>query len=107
MTAQVFVPLVLGLVLSVYVAIAITTWRRFRGAHVAHCPQSNTLALVTVDIGRAITTAVWDSADVRVASCSRWPEREGCGQLCVSQIAASPALTRVQRARSDSAPPRP
>jgi hypothetical protein len=96
MTAQVFVPLVLGLGLSVYVAIAIRTWRHFRGVHVVHCPQSNTLAAVTVDLGRAVTTAVWESADVRVASCTRWPEGERCGQPCVTQIAASPAPTRVK-----------
>jgi hypothetical protein len=104
MTAEVFVPLVLGLVLSVYVAIAVRTWRHFRGVRIVHCPHSNTLAAVTVDLGRAVTTAVWESADVRVASCTRWPERKECGQPCVAQIAASPAVTL---ARTVAAPPPP
>jgi hypothetical protein len=95
MTAQVFVPLVLGLVLAVYLGIAIRTWLRFRGAHVVRCPESNTLAAVTVDIGHAAATAVWEQADVRLATCSRWPERKGCDEGCAPQIAASPELTRV------------
>jgi hypothetical protein len=102
MTAEVFVPLVLGLVLSVYVAIGIRTWRHFRGVHLVHCPQSNTLAAVRADIGRAVTTAVWDSAEVRVASCSRWPERKGCGQPCAAQIGTVPVVTRVSQKPSSS-----
>jgi hypothetical protein len=27
---------------------------------------------------------------MRLSTCSRWPERAGCGQECLSQIAASP-----------------
>ena len=99
MTAQVFIPLLLGLVLAVYLGIAITTWFRFRGRHVVRCPESRTLAAVTVDRGHAATTAVLEEADVRLATCSRWPERKGCEEGCAAQIAASPALTRVPEGR--------
>ena len=100
MTTQVFVPVILGLVLAVYLGIAVRTWRRLRGRHVVVCPETHTLAAVTVDLGHATTTAVWDTADVRLATCSRWPERKGCDEGCAAQIAASPERTRVPEPES-------
>jgi hypothetical protein len=100
MTAQVFVPLILGLVLAVYLGIAVRTRLRLRGRHVVVCPETHTLAAVTVDLGHAAATAVWEEADVRVETCSRWPERKGCDEGCATQIAASPERTRVPRAET-------
>ena len=97
MTAQVFVPLALGLVLAVYLGIALRTWRRLRGRHVVVCPETHTLAAVTVDLGHAAATAVWEQADVRLETCSRWPDRQGCDEGCAAQIVASPERTRVPR----------
>ncbi len=95
MTAQVVVPILLGLVLAVYAGLAVRTWFRLRGLHVVRCRDSHTLAAVTVDLGHAAAAAVWDQADVRVATCSRWPERKGCEEACAAQIAAAPGRTRV------------
>lgn len=97
MAAQVLVALLLSLVLVVYAGIAVTTRFRLRGVHVVSCPDSRTLAAVTVDLGHATATALWEKADVRLATCSRWPERKGCAEGCAAQIAAAPALTRVPR----------
>jgi hypothetical protein len=96
MTAQVVVPLILGLVLVVYLSIAVRTWLRLRGRHVVICPETHTLAAVTVDLGHAAATAVWETADVRLATCSRWPERKRCDEGCAAQIAASPERTRIR-----------
>jgi hypothetical protein len=38
---------------------------------------------------RAALTS-FGSAQFRLSACSRWPERAGCGQECVSQIQESP-----------------
>jgi len=96
MTTQVFVLFVLGLVLAVYLGIAIRAWIRLRGQRVVTCPETRAPAGVTVDVGHAAATAVWEKADVRLATCTRWPERAGCDQWCVAQIAASPEETRVR-----------
>lgn len=96
MTTQAFVLLVLGTVLAVYAAIALATWIRLRGTLVVTCPETQTPAAVTVDIGHAAATAVREKADLKVAACSRWPGRMGCEQLCLAQIAASPGGTRAR-----------
>lgn len=96
MTMQVFVPLLFGIVLAVYLGIAARTWWRFRGARVVICPETGQPAGVTVDAGHAATTAVWEKADIRLASCSRWPERGNCDQPCCAQIEAAPAETRTK-----------
>ena len=101
MTPQVFVPVVLALVLAVYLGIAIRTAYRLRGKRVVICPETKASAGVTVNIGRAATTAVWNKADVKLSSCSRWPERQDCDQRCVSQIEASPDGTRTKRISAD------
>jgi hypothetical protein len=93
MTAQVFIVLLVLAVLVVYLVIAIRTWSRVRGARVVVCPETQTPVAVRVDVGHAMTTAVWEKPDVRVTSCSRWPERENCDQPCVTQIETAPAET--------------
>jgi hypothetical protein len=94
-----FVPLVLGLVLAIYLAIALRTRRRLRGEHIVVCPETHTLAAVRVDLGHAAATAVWEEADVRMETCSRWPERKGCDEQCAAQIVASPDRTRLGEPR--------
>jgi hypothetical protein len=96
MTTQVFVLFVLGLILAVYLAIAIRTWIRLRGQRVVTCPETRGPAGVTVDVGHAAATAVREKADVRLATCTRWPERADCNQGCVAQIEASPRETRAR-----------
>lgn len=96
MTLQLFVPLVLALVLSVYLGIAIRAAYRLRGKHVVICPETKAPAGVTVDLGHAATTALREKADVRLTSCSRWPERADCEQPCTGQIEASPDGTRTK-----------
>jgi hypothetical protein len=45
---------------------------------------------VVVDARHAAATALGKSPELRLSSCSRWPERAGCGQECLRQIEASP-----------------
>jgi hypothetical protein len=94
MTLQVLVPLLLAAVLAVYIGIAIRAAYRMRGKHVVICPETKEPAAVTVDIGHAATTAVWEKADVKLKTCSRWPERQDCDQPCVAQIEREPNETR-------------
>jgi hypothetical protein len=96
MTVQVFVPLLLAAVLAVYLGIAIRTAYRMRGKRVVVCPETKQPAGVTVDVGHAATTAVWEKADVRLKTCSRWPERHDCDQPCVAQIERQPDETRTK-----------
>jgi len=86
MTTQLFVMLLIGTVLVVYVGIALTAWIRLRGTRVVICPQTLEPVSVTLDRGHAAVTAVWDAADLKLATCTRWPLPVDCDQACVSQI---------------------
>ena len=65
-------------------------WFRYRGRRVITCPENRTPAGVTVNARYAAVTALGKAPELRLSSCSRWPERAGCGQECLSQVAASP-----------------
>jgi hypothetical protein len=45
---------------------------------------------VALDIGRVAWSGVGRTPDLRLESCSRWPERQGCGQECLRQIESAP-----------------
>ncbi len=62
----------------------------FRGPRVVTCPETCAPVAVEVDAARAAVTATLDEAQLRLKACSRWPERQDCGQECLSQIEAAP-----------------
>ena len=64
-------------------------WAAWRGRRVIECPENHRPAGVTVDAAHA-AKLFGNTPDLRLSSCSRWPERAGCGQECLSQIQASP-----------------
>ncbi len=70
--------------------VALRAYRRFRGTRVITCPETGCAAAVEVDEKHAAATSAVGETELRLSSCSRWPEREGCGQECLSQIEASP-----------------
>ncbi len=63
---------------------------RFRGARVVTCPETGKPAGVAVDSRHAAVTAFQRRPDLRLTSCSRWPEKKDCGQDCLRQIEAAP-----------------
>lgn len=77
-----------GLV-AVAAARLLMAWLRYRGARVITCPENQRTAGVQLDALRAAVTS-FGKSDLRLSACSRWPERAGCGQECVSQIHESP-----------------
>jgi hypothetical protein len=94
MTPQWFALLLIGSILAVYLGIALAAWVRLRGTRVVTCPETHRPAAVTLDTGHVAFTAVQDEADLRLATCTRWPERQGCDQVCVRQIAETDGETR-------------
>lgn len=78
----------------VLVGIAIgrmaSAWLKYRGPRVITCPENQKPAGVSVDARHRAATALGKAPELRLSSCSRWPERAGCGQQCLAQIEASP-----------------
>lgn len=70
--------------------VALRTYRKFRGTRVITCPETGCPAAVEVDKKHAAATSAAGETELRLTSCSRWPEREGCGQECLAQIEAAP-----------------
>lgn len=75
---------------------AIQTFFAMRGARIVNCPETDQPAAVVVDAFHAARTTVRDGAELRLRSCSRWPEKSGCAQNCVHQIEAAPDECRVR-----------
>ncbi|HYV06282.1 MAG TPA: hypothetical protein VFB82_16920, partial [Blastocatellia bacterium] len=63
---------------------------KFRGKRVIICPETLRAAAVDVDVAHAALTAVAGNPDLRLTTCTRWPERKDCGQECLLQIEISP-----------------
>jgi hypothetical protein len=68
----------------------LSAWWKYRGRRVVTCPENQRPAGVSVDARHVVATALGKSPQLRLESCSRWPEKAGCGQQCLNQIEASP-----------------
>lgn len=69
---------------------------KYRGTRVVTCPETEAPAAVKLDIAHATRTAASGEMELRVRSCSRWPELQGCGQPCLEELAAAPAECLVK-----------
>ncbi len=82
--------LFLGVVVSLGAFLALRAFLRYRGKRVITCPETQQPAAVHVNAVAAARVAVLGKSNVRLDQCSRWPERAGCGQECLSEIKADP-----------------
>ena len=65
---------------------AFRTYLRYRGDRVVTCPQSKEPATVHVKLSSAAISSMFGKPAVRLDECSRWPERQHCGQGCLAEI---------------------
>ncbi len=70
--------------------VAARAYFKYRGTRVIVCPETKMPAAVRADGKHAGATAAIGEPDLRLESCTRWPERAGCGQECLAQIEAAP-----------------
>ena len=80
---------ILGAVLF-RVILATRAYYTYRGRWLVRCPETQRTAAVGVAAGKAATTALWGNPALRLDQCSRWPERQNCGQECLQQIETDP-----------------
>ncbi len=92
-TAEVVIYVLLG-VAAVYLLFALggalRTYLKLRGKRLVKCPETNQPAAVDLNAGQAARQTLAGTPHLRLSECSRWPEREGCGQECLGQIEAAP-----------------
>jgi hypothetical protein len=70
--------------------MAVRAYLRYRGKRVITSPETSNHAAVHVNVVNAAREAVFGKHDIRLDQCSCWPERQNCGQECLSQIKADP-----------------
>jgi hypothetical protein len=103
MTLTLSVLAIVAVVAVLYVALRTSVREYFavRGDRVVHCPENDQVVAVRVDAAHAAVTAAGGHERLRLESCTRWPEKAGCGQDCLAQIEAQPddCLVRTQVAR--------
>ena len=99
MSGLIYFIIALGVFCLVYYVVppAIVAYVKFRGKRVIICPETRTPVGVKVDLHHAASTAVFSSRpELRLTSCSRWPERQDCAQDCVLQVRMAPEETLVR-----------
>lgn len=90
MTTETLVILALALVALTFVGWMLRAYTKQRGSRVITCPETLTPEGVKVDAGHAAVTGLMGHTELRLAECTRWPERAGCGQECLTQIRQAP-----------------
>lgn len=68
----------------------IRTFLEFRGKRLITCPENHKTEAVEVAAGEAAVGAFLSEPTLRLKECSRWPERQDCGQECLKQIEVNP-----------------
>ena len=77
-------------------AAGVRAYRAFGGLREVSCPETEEAVLVRIHVTHAIVSRLSGGNELTLRSCSRWPGRQGCGQACLSQIAATPGGCRVR-----------
>jgi hypothetical protein len=101
MGANVIVLALVLAVLGLVVWLVSRTYLRLRGKRLITCPETKEPAAVELDLKYATVTSAVGKPHFRLKDCSRWPEREHCGQMCLTQLEGAPedCLVRVIVAR--------
>lgn len=60
-------------------------YMQYRGARAVTCPENRQLVSVSFDALHAATTKLVGAPRLRIAECTRWPERADCGQQCIAE----------------------
>jgi len=84
---------VLALAVGLFVFRAIPGVRayfEYRGKRLVTCPETHKAAAVDVAAGEAAVGAFLSEPTLRLKECSRWPERQDCGQECLKQVEVDP-----------------
>jgi hypothetical protein len=84
---------ILALAVGLFVFRAIPGVRAYfdyRGKRLITCPETHKPEAVDIAATEAALGAFLSEPALRLHLCSRWPERQNCGQECLKQIEADP-----------------
>jgi len=75
---------------------AFRTYLKFHGKRIVSCPETHQAAAVDLSAAKAAMESATGSPHLSLRQCSRWPERERCGQECLAQIEETPKACLVR-----------
>jgi hypothetical protein len=78
-----------------------TAWLRYRGTRVVVCPENRQIVSVEVDAPHAARSVSSGHLELRLDTCTRWPEKAGCGQECLGQIEWAPEACLLRNILGD------
>src|SRR5947207_5168516 len=86
------------LIATLILVVALTVWLtgagrvfvRYRGKMLFTCPESGKAVCVKVAAVDAARSSLVGRPKIHLSQCSRWPERQNCGQQCLTQIGPEP-----------------
>ena len=79
-----------GVLVGLPLASTLQTYFKNRGRRPVVCPDDHQAAQVEVDNKFALQAAMHGKEQMRVKSCTHWPENGQCGQECLVQVEATP-----------------
>jgi hypothetical protein len=79
--------LILALTIPASIAL-VPAWRKRRGSQPVTCPVTGASSVVVLDPWYAARMRALGNYELRVRSCTCWPERCDCTQECLAQIEA-------------------
>jgi hypothetical protein len=75
-----------GLVYVVF-PVMLDAFMRYRKIRRVNCPEEEKSALMNIDAKAATLAVAQGKTQLRVINCSLWPEKRGCAQRCLEQVA--------------------
>ena len=61
-----------------------------RGSRLVTCPETGGTVAVDLDVKYSAVHSLFGRPHFRLQDCSRWPEKAGCGQMCLGDLEAAP-----------------
>ncbi|MFQ5649308.1 MAG: hypothetical protein ACE5IY_05145, partial [bacterium] len=79
-----------------FLVLAIKGSLKYRGPMLVTCPETKQPAGVKVDRKFTAVNYMVGEQRLRLNQCTRWPERQECGQACLSQLEDTPEACKVR-----------
>jgi hypothetical protein len=89
-TYLVIAALILAAAAAAWLTGAVRVFFRYRGRMLFTCPETGQSACVKVAAGDAARSSLVGRPKIHLTDCSHWPQRQNCGQECLSQLGADP-----------------
>jgi hypothetical protein len=77
-------------ILYIFIKVFGGTYLKFRGTRVVTCPETQKPVAVEVNAKDAAIAVTLGHPAIHLRECTRWPERQNCGQECLKQIETNP-----------------